>query len=385
MAVDARQIVAFRLERSGLLRRSRDLAKAVGDVGLPDFPPGAALAALAPRLDGAGADTLTDAFDRRTLVRMRAMRGAPVVVRRGDFEMLAAGVLPPDEASMRAFVRPALASIAAAKLSAVAAVEVVTAAADAALASGPLDRDALHAELRKRLPKGLLPYCRGCDSHHVLPSLLYAVALRGRWVLFPQDDGPYVIARADRWLAGKRPGRVEDAPAEILRRFLRAYGPATPADFAAWAGIGGGQPRAIWSAVKDELAPVDVVGAGRASKRWILAADRKALADADPDRTRSVVRLLSAGDPLLQLRDRAVLVPDAKLHKVIWKNLAPTGVLLAGAEVVGVARTRKQKASLEVAIEPIARLDARTRAAAEDEAARLAATRGLGDLRLVWG
>jgi hypothetical protein len=229
LPVDARQVTAFRLERSGLLRRTRDVEKAVGELGLPDFPPGAALAALAPRLDGASPATLADAFERRALVRLRAMRGAPVVARRSDFEALAAGVLPPDESSMRAFVRPALASVQAAKLPALAAVEMVTAACDAALAKGPLDRDALHAELRRRLPKGLLPYCRPCDSHHVHPALLYAVALRAPWVLFPQDDGPYVIARADRWLAEKRQARraeapKSDAPAELLRGFLRAYG-----------------------------------------------------------------------------------------------------------------------------------------------------------------
>lgn len=374
MPVDATQIIAFRLERSGLTRRTRDLEHAVGDVGLPDFPPGAAQAALAPRLDGAGPDTLAGAFDRRTLVRMRAMRGAPIVVRRDDFDAFAAGVLPPDEASMRAFIRPALPSVAAAKLSALAAVEMVTDTANTALAKRPLDRDALHAELRRRLPKGLLPYCRPCDSHHVHPSLLYAVALRGRFVLFPQDHGPYLVARADGWLGRKLRAAKSDASADLLRRFLRVYGPATVADFAAWAGIGGGQPKAIWSALEDALVAVD--------KRWLLAVDAKALAAATPDR--SVVRLLSPGDPLLQLRDRATLVPDPKLQKLVWKNLAPTGVLLAGGAVVGLARAQKKKDTLHIAIEPISRLDARTRAAAEEEASRLAATRGLREASVAW-
>jgi hypothetical protein len=359
-------------------------------VGLPDFPPGAALAALAPRLGGAGADTLAHAFDRRTLVRVRAMRGAPVVVRPEDVGVFTAGVLPMDERSMRAFIAPALASVLAAKLSALDAVEVVAGAAAEALARGPLDRDALHAELRRRVPDGLLPYCRPCGSHHVHPSLMYAAALRAPWVLFPQESGPYLVARADRWLGGKRAGSAKRAAAvdgtavaqDLLRRFLRAYGPASVGDFAAWAGIGGGRPQALWSALKEELAPVEVDGGACPARRWLLARDRKALAAAHADR--STVRLLSPGDPLLQLRDRGVLVPDARLQKVIWKNLAPTGVLLSGAEVVGLARTRKQKTSLEIAIEPIGRLDARTRAAAEDEAARLAATRGLTDVFVLW-
>ncbi len=79
------------------------------------------------------------------------------------------------------------------------AVALVTERASAALSDGPLDRDQLHAELRRRLPAGLLPYCRGCDSHHVHPSLVYAVALQGRLVVLPRDDGPYLVARFDRW------------------------------------------------------------------------------------------------------------------------------------------------------------------------------------------
>jgi hypothetical protein len=280
LTVTSRQILAFRLGRSGLLRRTGDLLAAVGEVGLTDFPPGAAQAALAPRLQDASPGTLVEAFERRVLVRMRAMRGAPVVVRAEDLALFAAGMLPPDEKSMRAFIGPALTSVKAAKLSAQEAVEWVTRETAAALARGPLDRDALHAELRRRVPKGLLPYCRPCDSHHVHPSLLYAVALAAPLVLFPQDEGPYLLARADRWLGGKRARQKSGAaPAvELLRRFLRVHGPSTVEDFAAWAGLGGGQPQAMWAALERELAPVEVridnpQAGARPSVRWILQSD----------------------------------------------------------------------------------------------------------------
>lgn len=391
LTVTPRQIIAFRLARSGLRRRASELPSAVGEVGLTDFPPGAAQAALAPRLESASPDTLVQAFEQRVLARMRAMRGAPVVVRAEDLSLFAAGVLPPDEKSMRAFIRPALASVKAAKLSALEAVERVTHEATAALARGPLDRDTLHAELRRRVPKGLLPYCRGCDSHHVHPSLLYAVALAAPLVQFSQDEGPYLLARADQWLSGKRARKKDEGtPAvELLRRFLRVHGPSTVGDFAAWAGLGGGQPQAMWAALKPELAPVEVQSgkhkAGtRPSSRWILQADAKALAAADPDELRSIVRLLSPGDPLLQLRDRALLVPDPKLQKVIWKNLGPTGLALAGTDIIGLTRVQKKQSSLQLTVELTGKADRKLRAAVEEEAARLARARGAAEVKTVW-
>jgi hypothetical protein len=391
LTVSSRQIIAFRLGRSGLRRRTSELLAAVGEVGLTDFPPGAAQAALAPRLRDASPDTLVQAFERRVLVRMRAMRGAPVVVRAEDLPLFAAGMLPPDEKAMRAFIGPALASVKAAKLSALEAVERVTREVDAALARGPLDRDALHAELRRRLPKGLLPYCRACDSHHVHPSLIYAVALAAPLVLFPQDEGPYLLARADPWLGGKRARKKGGAaPAvELLRRFLRVYGPSTVGDFAAWAGLGGGQPQAMWAALEHELAPVEVQSGNsragaRPSTRWILQSDAKALAAADSDELGAVVRLLSPGDPLLQLRDRALLVPDPKLQKVIWKNLSPTGLALASTDIIGLTRVQKKQSSLLLTVETIAKAGSKVRAAVEEEAARLARVRGAADVKTVW-
>ena len=89
-------------------RRTGNLLAAAGEVGLTDFPPGAAQAVLAPRLNGASSDTLAQTFERRMLVRMRAMRGAPVVVRAEELSLFAAGMLPPDEKSMRFCSRRAI-------------------------------------------------------------------------------------------------------------------------------------------------------------------------------------------------------------------------------------------------------------------------------------
>ena len=360
-------------------------------VGLPDFPPVAALSALAPRLASSSRAALDNAFDARTLVRLRAMRGAPVVVPVGDYDLFASGMLPRDEPSMRAFVGAAMDSVKRAKLPAEEAVDLVTRRASEALSAKPLDRDALHARLRATLPDPLLPYCRACESHHVHPSLLYAVALKGRLVLFPQSDGPYLVWRFDRWMAAAKNGRKQlpgaaanDHAANLLRRFLAAYGPATPAEFAGWAGIGGGQPQAVWSRVTDELVAVELGAPGqRTSTRFVLAGDADELRAAD-EASEPAVRLLAPGDPLLQLRDRDTLVQDTALQKVIWKNLSPSGVVLVGPQVAAIARLQKKRTRLEVTIESIRRFDRVLRAAVEEAAERLSEVRGCSDVAVAW-
>jgi hypothetical protein len=364
----------------------KDLLRAITPVGLPDFPPGAALSALAPRLRSSSPTALIDAFNARTLVRLRAMRGAPVVVPVDEYDLFASGMLPPDEPSMRAFIAAALDSVNRAKLSAEDAVDLVAQHATRALAGEPLDRDELHARLRASLPKHLLPHCRACNSHHVHPSLLYAVALKARLVLFPRDDGPYWVWRFDRWLrAGKRApvDAASNAAVELLRRFLAAYGPATAADFAAWAGIGGSQPRAVWSQLAGELLTVELTSGGRkANTRFLLADDIGELLAADSHEP--TVRLLAPGDPLLQLRDRDTLVPERAMQQVIWKNLSPSGVVLMGAEVAALARLQKKANTLRVTIDAVRRFEASGRTAVKEAAERLAKLRGCSEVAITW-
>jgi hypothetical protein len=167
-----------------------------------------------------------------------------------------------------------------------------------------------------------------------------------------------------------------------LRRFLRAYGPATVGDFASWAGIGGGQPQAIWAAVKEELVPVALEGSKAGSARWILGEDRQALAAAEDGEP--PVRLLSPGDPLLQARDRETLVPEREVQAIIWKNLAPAGVVIAGAEIVATTRAQKKKDRLEIEVKPLRKVSPAVRRAAEEEGERLASTRGVAEATMRW-
>src|SRR5262245_7967874 len=129
--------------------------------------------------------------------------------------------------------------------------------------------------------------------------------------------------------------------AQLLRRYLRCYGPSTRADFAAWAGFRPGDADPWWSLVEDEMTPVEFAGTS-----WILTADLDRLRSAP---TPKGVRLLPPRDPYTQMRDRDTIV-DPKYHREVWKPVGDPGTVLAGGKITGTWRPRKNGRKLTIAI-----------------------------------
>ncbi|NUS52010.1 MAG: hypothetical protein HOQ22_13355, partial [Nocardioidaceae bacterium] len=63
-----------------------------------------------------------------------------------------------------------------------------------------------------------------------------------------QQPGGVAYQTLQRW-AGQPP--AEPDPAEVVRRYRRAFGPAAPADLTAWSGTTGA--RALFASLGDEL------------------------------------------------------------------------------------------------------------------------------------
>ena len=208
-------------------------------------------------------------------------------------------------------------------------------AVSGALDGRMLSRDDLHEELRGRLPEEMLPWCDGCGSHHARRWVLVTAGLHGRLCIAGRAGRQPAFARTDQWIDWDAPPR-EEAAAELVRRFRVAYGPSSPADFAAWAGIEGPHARALWALVPEEEEP----------KR----APRRAKG----------VRLLAPGDPLLLARDRDALVPDADLRRRVFRPTGSPGVVLQDGELAGLWRARKKGRRLEVEVEALGTLDLRS-------------------------
>lgn len=143
-----------------------------------------------------------------------------------------------------------------------------------------------------------------------------------------------------RWL-GHRLAPSAQGAAELARRFLHAYGPATPRAFADWLGSTPAQAKRLWRQIEEELEPVTAAG----KKAFILQADRESFRRAD---TEESLLLLGPHDPYLDIRDRAILLEDTAAQRQVWRTVGNPGVILKGGKIIGIWKTRTQRENLSV-------------------------------------
>jgi hypothetical protein len=344
------RVLAFRLATQGLNDRDRTPVEVAASFALQDSPPLAALTAVNARSSGAG--RLEELLEQRELVALPNPRTAVAVLPAADVATYLEALRPPDERALKAvLLNAAPGDFEAARKHAVTAI-------GAALDGRVLSRDALHEELRGLLPQELLPWCPACESHHARRGLLGVAALGGRLCIAGREGRQNTFARTDQWIELEP---AQDARAEFARRYLHHLGPSTHGDLAAWAGIAPSHAKALMKAVEDELVQV--------GKAYLLAADVTTFESPPAPRG---TRLLGAGDPLLNARDRAVLAPDAALRKRIWRPIGSPGVVLHDGRLAGLWRARKQGKRLALETEWLGEpVDV------DEEMERLAALRGV--------
>lgn len=357
----ADQVRAFRLARSGLARRVSSPAEAAR-CPASDFARDAALLALAARTESVSREGYDGAVDAGELVVAHVIRGAIHVLTPADFALYGRALIAADHDELGAQLGRQVQRLAAEEGFAPgdALEEVATATRDALANGRSLDKNELHEELRARVSQDLMPWCRGCKSHHVAPMLWrYATVRAGAR-----------LDSARRYLLG-RPGRTPSAR-EAVRRFLGFYGPSTPADCAEWAGLARPHAQRLWDEVAAELVEVPV----RNRRAWLLEADRAAF-ESPPEA--AGIRLLPPGDPYLQKPNRPLLAPEEELRKRLFRPVASPGVVLKDGRVAGVWRAKAKGRRLELTVEKLARL---ARRHLEEEAERVAALRGAPEVAL---
>jgi hypothetical protein len=349
--VDSDRILAFRLARSGLA------ARGANGLACPasDFVPGSALLALAARAEGVTREAYRDAVDAGEVVVAYIVRGAIHALAPADHALYGRALIAREDGELAAQLGRQLKNLAAEKgFAPTAALAEVAAATRDALAGGPLDKNALHQALRERVSADLMPWCRGCQSHHVAPML---------WRYATVEAGVRLDSKRRYTLAD--PGSAPPA-SEAVRRFLRFYGPGTPAGFADWAGVARPHAQRLW----DELELAEVDGGG-----WLLPEDVDAL-ESPP--AAEGVRLLPPGDPYLQVPNRPLLAPDPELRKRLFRPVASPGAVLRDGRLVGLWRAKAKRAKVEITVETLGRVGDLA-----EEAERVAALRGAREAVLV--
>lgn len=342
MEIDRSRVLAFRLANQQLSRRGG--LEPAAATAPQNTPPGSALLALRVRSDVSAAQVASALEEERTLVQVWSLRGSPCVVPSAELALFTVGLLPDDEESWRAVVQGFVPMIDEMGLTATETMGLVIEATRDALDGKVLTKRELGVALGKRLPKSFAKWMEPDAFSSFAAILTRAASLTGEFVIAPRVGNEASFLRTDQWLAPAPAGR--DARADIVRRYLRLYGPSTPDDFASWSGIAPAYAKGSWEMVASELSEVSYEG----RRQFVLSGDKRRLASAKPARG---IRLLPPYEPWLQQRDRATVVPDKSLHKRIWKATGNPGVVLLNGEVVALWRQKKNGRVLQLTVEDL--------------------------------
>ena len=310
------------------------------------------------------------------LVLAWTLRGAPHVYRRSDLGAVAVATAPLSEADAAKRIFDAAKPLRAAGMSALDALRSV---ADhmRAIVTKPTAKGDLSGRLTEVLGPPYLRYCRPCQTTHIYEMPFRLAALHAGLELEPGTSPPVL-----RRIPGLRPPRYghlageADARLDVIRNHLRFYGPARARDVAAFLDAPAKDVKAHWPEDAVEVVVTDASSAGRPEPRFVLAGDLDGIGAARQGGWERTVRLLGPYDPYLQLRDRELLVADELRRKELWPVLGRPGAIVADGDVLGTWRPRASGGRLGVRIQPWERLDAGDRALIEQQAERLAASRG---------
>ncbi|HEX5089171.1 MAG TPA: winged helix DNA-binding domain-containing protein [Nocardioides sp.] len=223
MRLSARRLNRTLLQRQHLLSRTDAtphhlVRHLVGLQAQENLPPYLSLAA---RLTSFDPDEVTAGLEERSLVRLLTMRGTVHLLVAADALPLRAWTTPVHEREIR--VSQAIGAARDVDR------EEFRARLSALLADGPMPQKAIGVALAEHFPD-VPPTQLGQLARSVAP--LVQCPPRGTW----KGSGGVVYQHADRWLG--LPAAEPDVE-EIVRRYLRAYGPASAADVTAWSGVTG--------------------------------------------------------------------------------------------------------------------------------------------------
>jgi uncharacterized protein YcaQ len=295
-------------------------------------------------------------WEKRTLVKTSLMRQTLHVIPSADFSLyIAAFKRSRSEALQRSMFK-----YGGARSNEIAAlIEIIV----DELCAGPLTQPDLMERILPKVSNNVRKYMKLAWSIQTFrPALVEGLICYG-----PEQHGKATLVRSDQWLRNQKPLDEVEAKQEILRRYLRAYGPATLADFSRWSGMTVKEARPVWESLRDDFAEVKVDD----SAAFLLREDIDRLAEisANP----SILRMLPAFDPYLLAHAQKDHLVEAANYKRVYRNqgwISP--VILLDGRVIGVwfERPRAKQSTLE--IEPFQLFSKKVRSQIETEAAGLA-------------
>ncbi|WP_117214869.1 winged helix DNA-binding domain-containing protein [Allorhizocola rhizosphaerae] len=351
--VDRRWILGYRVRAQQLDRPGGGALDdtAVLDVGVQDTGPDGGMWALAIR--GIAAEALAP----HDLILLWTLRGAPHLYRRADTSAIIAAAEPYSEADAGKRIFDAAKPLKAAGLGNLEALDEA-AKRMRAIVTRPMTKGDVSARVAAELPAPYLRFCRACNATHMFEMTFRFAATHAGLELQPGTSPP-VLQR----IKGFKRARAVGERFDLVRGYLRLFGPATPKQVAEFLDAPVKEVKARW--------PTDTVEVRVAGEtRWLLAGAPEPAEFAG-------ARLLGPYDLFLQARDRKTLVPDADRAGELWPVIGRPGAVLANGDLVGSWRPRSSGGKLTVAVQPWGKLSAPIRRAIAEQAERLSAHRGV--------
>lgn len=370
-AVD--QVLAFRLHRHNLTHRlpPESLVTAAAGCGIQETPLGSADAAFVTRVEGLTPEAMQQArLDARSLVALWSVRGAPYVVPAADIGVFTIGALPVDQTSFKQTLGGWANALEDAGLDPFRVLDDMASAASEVLDGQAMDVN----DLRDRVYAGVeaLSRVKRPDFTHAdMPEPLFrALGTCGAVCIVAGRGTNAELARTDQWLPAF-PDVPDPGPAraELARRFLHCYGPATPRQFAEWTQRSLSDAKDAFSIIGEELIEVRCDG-----EEAFLHRDDEPDLSSPPQPTG--LRLLPLQDPYLQQRDRAKLLPDEKHRREMWRPVRGPGAVVVNGAIVGTWRARTKGKRLALTLQPFAALSRDVQDEIETEARLIAPFRG---------
>ena len=330
--MNRRELNRATLARQGLLARERWSAVDAIErlLGMQAQEPRPPFIGLWSRIDGFEADELRAALRERQVVRATLMRATLHLMSAADYSAFRTALQPALDASMKSILKARGEGI---------VVDDVVSAGEKLLKEGPLTFNEIRDSLRREFPD---------VDHRALGYVvrtgipLAMVATDAVWG-YPHDS-QFELAQPD----------ATDAVEELVRRYLAAYGPATPQDMQIWSGLKG--LRYVFAGLEDEL---DVLDRGLYD---VPNAPRP-----DPE-TPAPVRFLPAFDNmLLAYKDRTRIIDEEHRPKVVTKNLRIHPTFLVDGFAAGMWSVKATKKKATLTLEPFAILPKKAQKELRDE------------------
>lgn len=173
-----------------------------------------------------------------------------------------------------------------------------------------------------------------------------AAAYRGAFCFGPNRGNKVTYTNPRRWLPDFQPEDSQTALATFLKRYLYAYGPATPQQFAKWLSAPRGWASELFASLGDDIQRVELDG----DEAWIVAGDTTM-----PDQAPDGLRLLPYFDAyVVGCHPREKLFPGRASDRALAGGQAGNfPVLLIDGLVAGVWHQRRSGRKIAITVEPL--------------------------------